>query len=148
MLRTVQLSAARSCPLPNATPQGELVVPAIGVDTPKFTLVTAAGPPTPPPTVEIVPPAAALLAAPWAPEAAVVAPPGSGAAALVPAPASTVMLTARAADARAAVLAGPPARTRACTSRPMHNTPGRPCARKPCRRRVNLPARAAPGRRP
>jgi len=63
MLRTVQLSAARSRPLPNVTPQGELVVPAIGVDTPRFTLVPAAGPPTPPATVEIVPSAAVLLAA-------------------------------------------------------------------------------------
>src|SRR6516225_8821568 len=45
MLRTVQLSATRSCPLPNETPQGALLMPATCVDTPRFTLVGAAGPP-------------------------------------------------------------------------------------------------------
>jgi hypothetical protein len=81
--RTVQLSATSNCPLPNETPQGELAVPAIGVDTPRFTLVPAAGPPTPPATVEIVPSGAARCAARSPPETA----------ALVPAPASTVMAT-------------------------------------------------------
>src|SRR5215471_7509431 len=141
MLRTVQLSAAISCPLPNATPQGELLVPAICVDTPRFTLVPAAGPPTPPATVEIVPSGAAPLAARGAPEAPALAPPVRGAAALAAAPASTVMLTATAADARIAVLAGPPARTRARRSWPMECSPGRLCGGKPCCPERECPAR-------
>src|SRR6516225_16141 len=76
MLRTVQLSATRSCPLPNETPQGALLMPATCVDTPRFTLVAAAGPPTPPATVEIVPSGALLGAARPPPEAAADGPRG------------------------------------------------------------------------